>query len=138
MASTQNVKSYLAYWFQLGKSLVLSNGREMLLPEPVMQGDRYSSQFEACWQKVMAVEGKNCYLEGTDSTIDSLLSPAWEICPCARCEMPVPRVELGQASLMCPCHDLPHWPNSELPTPRSPINNSSHLTRIRNRLAKRQ
>ncbi|MDJ0531613.1 MAG: hypothetical protein QNJ70_03805 [Xenococcaceae cyanobacterium MO_207.B15] len=138
MASTKNVKLYLAHWFQLGKKLVLANGREMLLPKPVMEGGTYSQQFEECWQKVSDLEGKDCYLEGTDSTIATLLSPAWDIHPCARCGMPIARVELGLPSIVCPCNDLMHWPNLELPVPRSPVSTNSHLTRIKNRLNKFQ
>ncbi len=134
MASTQHVRLYLAHWFQLGKQLVLSNGAELLLPRPVMEGEGYSRQFEECWKKITDREGKDCYLEGTDSTIHALLSSAWEIYPCARCDMPVARVELGVASMICPCSDLIHWPNLELPVPRSPINTKNHLTRIKNRL----
>ena len=134
MASTQNVKLYLAYWFQLGKKLVLANGRELLLPKPVMEGGRYSRQFEECWQKIADLEGKDCYLEGTDTTIQSLLSSAWDIYPCARCDMPIATVELGLPSILCPCSDLLYWPNLELPVPRSPVSTNNHLTRIKNRL----
>ena len=138
MASTQNVRLYLAYWFQLGKKLVLANGRELLLPKPVMEVGKYSRQFEECWQKITAIEGKDCYLEGTDTTIHSLLSPGWDISPCARCDMPIAKVELGLPSILCPCTDLVYWPNLELPVPRSPVSTNNHLTRIKNRLDKSQ
>ncbi|MDJ0649937.1 MAG: hypothetical protein QNJ60_14680 [Xenococcaceae cyanobacterium MO_188.B19] len=136
MASTQNVRLYLAYWFQLGKKLVLGNGEEILLPNPVMEGDSYSRQFEECWDKISQLEGKNCYLEGTDYTIDSLLSSAWDIYPCARCDMPIAIVESGLPSILCPCNDLINWPNLDLPLPRSPVNTKNHLTRLKNRLNK--
>lgn len=136
MASTQNVRLYLAYWFQLGKTLVLGNGKETLLPKPVMQGNVYSRQFEECWNRVARLEGKNCYLEGTDSTIDSLLSPGWDIYPCARCDMPIAIVESGLPSNICPCSDLTHWPNLDLPFPRSPVSTKNHLDRLKNRLNK--
>ena len=134
MASTQNVRSYLAYWFQLGKKLVLGNGKEILLPEPVMEGGTYSPQFEECWRRISELKGKDCYLEGTNSTINSLLSSAWEISSCARCDMPIPIIKLGLASNNCPCGDMAHWPNLELPQPRSPVNTKNHLNRIKGRL----
>ena len=134
MASTENVRLYLAYWFQLGKRLVLDNGKEILLPKPVMEGNYYSQQFEECWAKVDQAEGKNCYLEGTDYTIDSLLSPRWDIHPCARCDMPIATVESGLPSLLCPCNDLMYWPNLDLPIPRPPISTKNQLTRLKNRL----
>lgn len=135
MASPTQVKQYLAYWFQLGKRLVIDNGREVLLPQPVIQGDRYSAEFEACWQHVLQHNGRDCYLEGTSQTLDELLSSTWEITPCVRCQMPVPILSLGsQSSSSCPCFDLPGWPNMVLPQPRMPIDSQTQLNQIRNRL----
>ena len=37
----------------------------MLCPLPIFNGDRYSSQFEDCWQKILDPESGDCYLEGT-------------------------------------------------------------------------
>ncbi|HEY9659576.1 MAG TPA: hypothetical protein V6C65_14045, partial [Allocoleopsis sp.] len=85
MASSDQVRRYLAYWFQLGKPVVIKNGETQILPQPVIQGDRYSPEFEACWQRIAAQDGRNCYLEGTAQTIEELLTPMWEIDPCARC-----------------------------------------------------
>jgi hypothetical protein len=134
MASEQQVKTYLAYWFQLGKHLCWNNSQKQLLPQPVIRGDCYSSEFEACWQKIMAEEGKNCYLEGTDATIDQLLSSEWNIESCVRCSMPVPMVDLGIQPLECPCNDLDSWPNTELPQPRLPVNSITRLQGIHSRL----
>lgn len=134
MASEQQVKQYLAYWFQLGKKIMLRNGKETILPKSIIEGNRYSSEFEVCWQKVISPESGDCYLEGTIQSIQELLTPAWEINPCARCKMPVPVVSLGIQPLPCPCNDLPQWPNKELPTPRSPVDNISYLNRIREHL----
>jgi hypothetical protein len=55
MASEQEVRQYLAYWFQLGKKVLIRNGQESLLPQPVIQGDRYSQAFEDCWQQILAM-----------------------------------------------------------------------------------
>ncbi len=134
MASATQVKTYLAHWFQLGKKLIWLNGEAELLPQPVIRGERFSAQFEDCWQKVMSVDGKNCYLEGSSETIEDLLSPNWDINNCARCNMPVPIIEIGTQSLDCVCSDLQNWPNTELPAPRSPVNNSVQLNSIRSRL----
>jgi hypothetical protein len=130
MASEQQVKQYLAYWFQLGKKVLIDNGREALLPQPVIRGDRYSEEFERCWQIIISPEAGECYLEGTDETIAQLLTPAWEVTPCSRCMMPVPVLNVGVASLVCPCFDLSSWPNTEVPTPRSPVDSKSRLKDI--------
>lgn len=133
MASQENVKKYLAYWFQLGKKVVLGNGQEILLPKSIIEGDRYSKEFESCWQNILANQSTS-YLKGTEQTIEQLLSPMWDIDPCARCGMPVPEIELGIQPNSCPCDDLPNWPNTELPSPRAPINSTARLNRIRERL----
>ncbi|MEO1209173.1 MAG: hypothetical protein AAFX78_06495 [Cyanobacteria bacterium J06638_20] len=134
MASDQQVKQYVAYWFQLGKRVMLRNGREAVLPEPVIQGDRYSEAFEACWKRLQSPESGDCYLEGTSQTIQELLSTDWNISPCARCGMPVPMLDLGVMDMGCPCADLQNWPNDELPRPRPPIDSNSRLGSIRDRL----
>ena len=134
MASPDQVKQYLSYWFQLGKPLVINNGQEKLLPQPVIQGDRYSDEFEACWQRIMDFNGENCHLDGTVQTIDELLSPCWDIMSCARCDMPVPMMCLGFKDAPCPCFDLVSWPNMALPRPRSPVDSRAQLNQIRDRL----
>ncbi|OLP19568.1 hypothetical protein BST81_04705 [Leptolyngbya sp. 'hensonii'] len=136
MASEHQVRQYLAYWFQLGKKLLIHNGRTVVLPQPVIEGDRYSRQFEDCWQQVKAVDAGDCYLEGTTYTISELLTPAWDISSCARCSMPVPMVNAAVASLECPCIDIPTWPNLDAPLPRSPISTQAKLVEIRDRLRK--
>ena len=134
MASPIQIKTYLAYWFQLGKKLVWNNGTTELLPERVIQGDRFTKEFEECWDKVMSIGGRGCYLEGTTVSIAQLLGSEWAIEQCARCTMPVPIVELGIQDLACPCSDLDNWPNSELPAPRGPTDNRSQLHNITMRL----
>ena len=136
MASTTQVRTYLAYWFQLGKKLVLPNG-ETILPQPIITGDRFSSQFESCWQQISSVDGENCYLKGSNETIADLLSSGWNINDCARCSMPVAMVESGIQSLDCLCSDLDNWPNNEIPAPRSPVNSQAQLNKIRARLSRK-
>jgi len=138
MASTEQVKRYLAYWFQLGKKVIINHGKTAVIPKKVIEGDRYSPEFEQCWQQIIALDNKDCYLEGTWETIEQLLSPMWEIQPCARCDMPVPTINLGMSSGPCPCFDLPNWPNTEVPAPRSPVDTKKRLDDIRSRLLSRQ
>ena len=139
MASSDQVKQYLACWLQLGKKLVIDNGREVICPETVVINNQYSPEFEECWQKLLAMEGKNCYLEGVEPTIDVLLSPAWDIASCVKCQMPIPQLDLGlQSPPGCPCVDIPLWPNIDLPIPHSPIAIQSHLKRIKARLNSKQ
>ncbi|MDW8202965.1 MAG: hypothetical protein RML75_17355 [Cyanobacteriota bacterium SKYGB_h_bin112] len=137
MASSQDVRQYLAYWFQLGKRVLSSGGSQALLPRVVIAGDRYSDVFETCWREIL-VNPSAYYLEGTTQTIADLLSPKWELLPCARCSMPVPMPSIGLAdSSSCPCSDLPMWPNLELPSPRSPVNSQKTLENIHDRLIER-
>lgn len=134
MASKHQVRQYLAYWFQLGKKVIIRNGDEALLPQPVIRGDRYSPEFEACWEKILSPESGECYLENTEETIAELLTPAWEIDPCARCTMPIPFRRQGMPAACCPCFDMPSWPDQETPQPRGPVSNQAHLLNICNRL----
>ena len=137
MASSEQVKHYLAYWFQLGKKLLSNEGKIINLEGLVVKGDRYSSEFENCWQEITALEGANYHLEGTDTTIKDLLTSAWNITPCARCSMPIPVLESGVQTTNCPCFDMPQWPNFELPFPRIPVQSNSRLSNINNRLKSR-
>lgn len=133
MASQQDVKNYLANWFQLGKKVVFDNGQKELHPHSVIAGDHYSAAFEECWQQILASSGE-CYLQGTEQSIQDLLSSNWEVSSCARCGVPIPMLSSGVSSLECTCSDLDNWPNFELPAPRSPVNSSAQLNQIRERL----
>ncbi|WP_448563206.1 hypothetical protein [Trichothermofontia sp.] len=134
MATPTEVRKYLACWFQLGKCVFLRNGQGALLPDPVIWGDRYSDAFEECWQRVTAPDAGDCYLEGTQQTIQQLLDAQWELLPCARCTMPVPICSRGVTSVPCPCSDLQGWPNLDLPLPRQPVSTRDHLRDICRRL----
>ena len=136
MASQQQVRQYLAYWFQLGKKVLIKSGQVALLPQPVIAGDRYSEEFEAVWQQILSPDSGDCYLEGTNETIAQLLTPAWELNPCGRCSMPVPMRSAGMPPEFCPCNDLSDWPNTSVPLPRSPVDSQTHLRDIRDRLSK--
>lgn len=134
MASQQDVQKYLAYWFQLGKSIVVNN-QQPQLPAPIFHGNDYSPAFKTCWHAIMAHNGEDSYLEGTDQTIAELLQPAWEFSDCARCEMPIPMRVVGYEETICPCNDLLTWPNQDIPTPRSPVDTQGHLISIQKRLS---
>jgi hypothetical protein len=138
MATPQEVKRYLAYWFQLGKKVrqEIDNGERTYLPQPVLADNRYSQDFECCWQDIIGSNPDQAYLEGTDSSIGELLSSRWDVSSCARCEMPVPVRNTGMASLSCPCDDLDTWPNNEIPRPRSPVNSQQRLGAIRDRVTR--
>lgn len=137
MASEQVVKQYVAYWFQLGKKVIIGGSGKAVLPQPIMQGEVYSQEFEKCWQLITSPEARDSHLEGTPETISELLTDTWQVMPCARCTMPVPLLNVGIASLTCPCNDLSNWPNLELPAPRSPVNSQAKLTDIRDRVENR-
>ncbi|MEO0409455.1 MAG: hypothetical protein AAF289_19095 [Cyanobacteria bacterium P01_A01_bin.135] len=134
MATQQDVRRYLAYWFQAGKQ-VTSPQSGPLKPSAVISGDRYSDAFEHVWNRVLDHQ-QVYYLEGTEQTIADLLSDTWDIESCARCDMPVPMVTVGIGSLTCPCNDLSTWPNFELPQPRSPVSSSDRLGDLRDRLGR--
>ncbi|WP_392530510.1 hypothetical protein [Nostoc sp. C117] len=134
MATKQQVKGYLAYWFQLGKKVIAKNGKASILPQSVLDGDRYSEEFEECWEKILSPESGDCYLEGTQETIAELLTSAWDMQPCCRCMMPVAARNVGMPALLCPCNNLPNWPNTELPAPREPVNTQEQLKTISDRV----
>jgi hypothetical protein len=134
MACEYEVRQYLAYWFQLGKRVVLHNGEETLLPKPVIVGDHYSQAFEDCWLKLISPNAGDCYLEGTEITIKELLTPEWDVDPCVRCTMPIPLHKYGLPPLHCPCFDLKNWPDNEVPLPRGPVSSHIHLRGICQRL----
>lgn len=134
MASPQEVQTYLAYWFQLGKPIHLNNGQTTQRPEPVLEGNRFSRAFQDCWQAVIAVNGRDCYLDGANETIEELLSPHWEITNCALCSIPTTMSAVMPVAGLCSCGDMESWPNDELPAPHMPINNKKHFSRLKTRL----
>jgi hypothetical protein len=135
MATQEQVKEYLACWFQLGKGIEVAKENRVVCFKSILHGDRYSREFEDCWENILRSQGKGFALEGTDQSIDELFSSGWEIRSCSRCQLPVPMRELGNQCLLCPCSDLPGWPNLDLPTPRSPIDSRSHLGKICDRVS---
>ncbi|MBD2292976.1 hypothetical protein H6G06_05635 [Anabaena sphaerica FACHB-251] len=137
MANKQEVKKYLAHWFQLGKKVIVGHSDQSFLPSSVLNGDRYSPEFEESWETILSLETRDCYLEGTQETIAELLTPTWEVLPCGRCAMLVPVKTMGMPSILCPCYYLDTWPNNELPVPRCPVNSQEQLTGIRDACSER-
>ncbi len=133
MASDLEIQTYLALWFQLGKSVVSQSTGSRLRPRSVSHDNAYSAEFTECW-RVISQHPDLYYLEGTEQSIEELRSPAWEFIYCARCVMPVPMRLDSAAFGPCPCQDLPLWPNVELPLPRLPISNRKVLNNICHRL----
>ncbi|MGA1476759.1 MAG: hypothetical protein ACO4AI_16670, partial [Prochlorothrix sp.] len=131
MAQHEQVRAYLACWFQLGKGVVIHRTGEVLCPYPVLQGNHYSPEFESCWQRVAQQE---CYLEGTCQWIADLLSGHWDLVQCPRCSLLVPQPQGVYFDMRCPCHDLPGWPNTAIPQPRAPISIRNHLRAIQSRI----
>ncbi|NJK40648.1 MAG: hypothetical protein HC934_03430 [Acaryochloridaceae cyanobacterium SU_2_1] len=134
MATPQQIKEYLACWLQLGKAVCLDHQSEPRKLLQIVQGDHYSPEFEALWNQILTHDPENCYLDGSDASIAELLRENWDIIDCARCQMPVSLPKAGVASPLCPCHDLPNWPNTELPQPRIPVESNQHLQSIYQRL----
>jgi hypothetical protein len=134
MASESEVKKYIACWMQLGKKVWTKAGQSFCLVHQVLERDRYSPEFDACWAQILDLDSGDCYLEGTSVTVQNLLSPAWEILDCPRCDMPVSMSIVELPSVNCPCNDLPNWPNTELPLPRAPINSQERLSMLQKHL----
>ncbi|WP_052288640.1 hypothetical protein [Leptolyngbya iicbica] len=133
MASVQKVQAYLAYWFQLGKPIVLQHHNTQCLPTPVFQGGKLSLPFLNCWRQIME-NPKQSFLKGTDESIAALLTDEWDIEGCARCTMPLPMPVRGIKISPCPCADLPSWPNETMPSPRTAVCSQTHLGQLRHRL----
>lgn len=133
MASVSEIRTYLSYWFQLGKPVVFEKAQAQCLPQPIFRGSDFSDAFEQCWQQIVQ-NPTDCHLLGTEQTIAQLLAENWEIMDCARCTMPVPMPVKALSPGLCPCADLPTWPNDDVPQPRLPATNSVQLGSIRDRL----
>ncbi len=88
MASKTEVKKYLAYWFQLGKKIVINNGAASLQPGKVIDGENYSNEFEECWKEVLSFKSGECYLEGTQQQLLNYfhLSGIWLLARVAICQ----------------------------------------------------
>jgi hypothetical protein len=135
MASLPEVKQYLAHWFQLGRKVYVRNGERAILPSRVFQDMEYSDEFDRCWELVTSAQSGDCYLEDTTQTIAELLTSKWDVVDCARCNMPVPLPVISAVpSDGCPCINISHWPNGEMPAPIARTVVGSKLQSLQQRL----
>jgi hypothetical protein len=129
MAQETDVKKYLACWMQLGTKVWLRNGQPAQVAQ-VMRRGRYTPEFETFWSNVCAHTTGDAYLDGTEITLQELMSHTWDIVSCSRCTMPIAMMTAGVQPLGCPCQGLENWPNTELPSPRPPIDDLARLKGI--------
>ncbi len=134
MAPEDRVKQYVALWLQLGKQVVCDRNNSLSGTQRVIEGERYSSEFEQFWQQITQ-QPQYYHLAGTDCSLADLLDGHWELLPCARCTLLYPVNEERLEAGPCPCQDLALWPD-ELPPPRGPISGHSYLEQIRLRLSR--
>jgi hypothetical protein len=134
MAPQIDVKNYVACWMQLGTKLWLHGGQNVCQVQQVLNGERYSDEFEHCWSQVLETTAGDCYLDGSTVTLAELMGQTWEIVDCARCNMPVALPSAGLPPSGCPCQGLDNWPNTEVPCPRPPIRTLDHLRTLQHRL----
>ena len=120
MASSEQVKAYVASWLQMGKTIDVDRRDRLhqLRSTPVTQNGHYSPEFERNW-RFMCRYADRCFLSGTNESIRDLFQERWEIGSCSRCDMllPLPAVG-GKAVSVCPCADLAFWPDLEALQPR--------------------
>ncbi|MEM9137470.1 MAG: hypothetical protein AAGB01_09000 [Cyanobacteria bacterium P01_F01_bin.42] len=133
MASSQTIKSFIARWLQLGKSVERLDGSVSFSPSKILGYRGYSQEFEEWW-KTFEKTSQKWALSGTREPLSALYSPSWEIISCARCDMPVPMRVAGLNDGDCPCSDLPYWPDLEIPLPHAPAHSNSRLQDICKRL----
>ncbi len=135
MAARSDVKQYLAYWLQLGKKIFIKGQPQAVGLDRVINHEQYDEVFEQLWLNVSGKQANLAYLEGTDETIQDLLSTEWQIVDCPRCELRLPCLDLGPRQFnSCPCEGLNNWPNYDTLQPRSPVITKTHLSSICDRL----
>lgn len=138
MASRTLVKTYLAQWMQMGKSVHLVQQNKEIFIHKIIQGEKYSSGFNQLWLEISTTKAQEAYLNGTDQTISDLLSNRWEIIPCARCNLLLPCLDMGaRKPISCPCDDLIGHPNLDSIAPHPPIKTLNHLDNLCDRLTQK-
>ncbi len=133
MATSQDIKGFIAQWLQLGKGVEKIDGTVFYKPAKVLDCHGYSREFEDWWQE-FELNPQKWALSGSTQPLSALYSPKWEIVGCARCDMPIPMQVAGVNDRDCPCHDLMCWPNLELPHPHIPADAENRLSQIHKRL----
>jgi hypothetical protein len=134
MSNYDAVKKYFAQWLQMGKKVFIQSQNKLVGVSCVVRGESYTNEFEQLWAEISDPRSGDVYLDGTNESIQELLSPKWEVVSCARCEMPIPIGMGPQAAQICPCNDLGCYPNLEAIAPREPVITAKHLSSIMSRL----
>ena len=134
MSNYDAVKKYFAQWLQMGKKVFIQSQNKLVGVKCVVRGESYTNEFEQLWAEISDPRSGDVYLDGTDESIQELLSPKWEVVSCVRCEMPIPIGMGPQAAQICPCNDLGCYPNLEAIAPREPVITAKHLSSIMSRL----
>jgi hypothetical protein len=133
MATKQELKHYVGLWLQAGKRLE-SGGK--LLDTPAVRGlNGYSTEFNQFWESIWE-QRWFVYLSLTDCSIGELEAEEWEIKHCANCRMPSAVKIAGLTELHCICGDIYLWPNTELPLPRVPGDDSCRLQNLIEKLSR--
>ncbi|CAN1210724.1 hypothetical protein TUMEXPCC7403_11040 [Tumidithrix helvetica PCC 7403] len=137
MATCDVVKDYLAQWMQVGKKVLIQSENKSVGICKVIEGERYTQEFEALWTEISTIKAKEAYLEGTNETIQELLSDKWELVECPRCNLPSACIDMGmRETKACPCDTMKLWPNLETIAPRKPVKTAKYLNNICDRLLK--
>lgn len=136
MASSEQVKQYIASWLQLGRSILVEDNGDTrgISAAKVIEGDRYTQDFEEIWQLISTSKSDRSYLQGTNETVAQLLAPSWEIVHCSLCNMLIALPQVGAKAAPCPCHDLSGWPDNNLPIPTGAHDSQFSLQKICQRL----
>ena len=129
MATSTEIKGFLARWLQLGKSIEPVGEGQPFKPNRVLSLQGYSREFEDWWDEFQG-NSSQWVLSGSPNPLSELFRPEWEISSCARCDMPIPLRVAGVNDTSCPCNDLPTWPNLELPHPHTPGDTEHKLRQI--------
>ncbi|NKB18516.1 MAG: hypothetical protein HC770_11595 [Pseudanabaena sp. CRU_2_10] len=118
----------------MGKKVFIQSQNKLVGVKCVVRGESYTNEFEQLWAEISDPRSGDVYLDGTDESIQELLSPKWEVVSCARCEMPIPIGMGPQAAQICPCNNFGCYPNLEAIAPREPVITAKHLSSIMSRL----
>ena len=129
MATSTEIKGFLARWLQLGKAVEPVGDGQPFKPHRVLSLHGYSQEFEQWWNEFEA-NSHQWSLSGSSQPLSELFRPEWEISSCARCDMPIPLLVAGLNGTDCPCSDLSTWPNLELPQPHTPRETENKLKQI--------
>jgi hypothetical protein len=135
MANSNVVKDYFAQWMQVGKKVLTQSDNKSVSISKVIDGEKYAQEFELLWTEISTNKAQEAYLEGTNETIQELLSDKWELVECPRCSLPSACIDLGvRETKACPCDTMKLWPNLDTIAPRKPIKTAKYLNNICDRL----